>query len=188
MTIVQAPPPLRHEVVDQCAEIIYAVDAKGREIDRRWGMGILPRMVSIESMERFCRQKRKFSAAAFAMDLDDVRKHGAAMQRAYAALEAEAATLGHYPEPVQTWEFTLKDGGLVVLVRDRAELAKVDTRDRPAQIWSLEEIADIIEKFPALSKAKDYFPGAEVLSVRPEPETIKFVEDTLDDLPFGGVQ
>lgn len=185
MSRIQPPPALPHEVVDQCAEIIYAVDAKGREIERRWGKGILPRMVSIESLERFRRQQRKFSAAAFAMDADECRKHGAAMERAYAALEREAAERGHYAEPAQTWEFTLKDGSLVVLVRDRAELAQVDLKGREAQVWSLEEIAGIIERFPILSAAKDMFPGAEVVSIRPETEAVKFVEDTLDDLPFG---
>jgi hypothetical protein len=45
--------------------------------------------------------------------------------QAYAALDAEALALGKSPAPPGHWEFELKDGTAVVLVRTRAEMGNV---------------------------------------------------------------
>ncbi len=179
-----APPPLRHEEIEDCTVIIQAVDCKARELERRWGTGRLPNLVPVEWAERFMSQRRKFSAACFALDLEQVRLHGTAMERAYDKLEELATASGHMPTPPEHWEFQLEDGQLVVLVRDRAEMVQIDLKGRQAQIWSLDEIAEIVRKFPMLSAAKESFPGAEVISIRPERLAKDALDDALGDIPF----
>ncbi len=182
--VIQAPPPLRHEEVDQCADIIAAVDRKAKEIERKWGIGRLPFLVPIALMERFRSQQHKFNLATMALDAAECRKHGGAMERAYTKLEDAAHEAGHYPRHADVWEFTLRDGGVVMLVRDRAEMAQVDPKGRAVQIWSLDEVADVIAKFPVLSLAKEHFPGAVVESIRPSREAQEALDDSLMQIPF----
>ena len=147
----------------------------------------------IDWTERFVAQRQKWQLAIFecagsldAADLDRVRKHGEAMIRAYDKLASLAVQSGHDPLPATTWEFELEDGTPVILVRDRAELAQVNTQGRAAQVWSLDEIATVIAKFPMIARAKECFPGAEVIQMRTDPLVIGKLDDGLGDIPGFG--
>jgi len=59
------------------------------------------------------------------------------------------------------------------------------SRDPKAQVWCLEEIGEIITKFPALVLAKEAFPEMEVIRLAPGPEVHELVDDLLEDIPFG---
>lgn len=179
-----SPPPVRHEEVEGCTVIIQAVDRKAREIEKRWGTGRLQNLVPVEWAERFASQRKKFSLACFELDLAAVRQHGQAMERAYDKLEEVAVSCGYAPSPPEHWEFELEDGKMVILVRDRAEMGQIDMKGRQAQIWSLDEISEVVRKFPLLSAAKDNFPGAEVISIRPERAAHDALDDALTDIPF----
>jgi len=52
------------------------------------------------------------------------------------------------------------------------------------QIWSLEEIAQVIAKFPEIAFAKQAFPGAEVIQMRTSPLVIDDLNDSLAEFPF----
>lgn len=191
MTTLQAPPPTTHELLEQTWHIIATVDARASDCNRRWGTNRLPHLVPIEWMEKFRSQRIKWNracldAAAFPTE-DDValvRRHGEAMLRAFDMLERMAGDAGHFPGPAEHWEFELSDGTPVLLVRDRAEMGQVDAKGRSVQIWSLEEVADIIAKFPALVKTKEAFPGAEVVQMRTDKVVIGKLDDSLAGLPF----
>lgn len=181
---VQAPPLTRSMTLTAMDDIIRTVDEHARQINHRWGFNRLPHLVPLEWTERFRSQKRKWELACFECvgslkpdDLERVRKHGTAMLRAFDALERAAVDAGHSPSPATWWEFELADGTPVLLVRDRAELSQVDTGGRAAQIWSLEEVASIIARFPEFIRVKDSFPGAEVIQM----STSRPVRDALDD-------
>ena len=187
---LQAPPPLKHETLSAMADIIATVDRHAAEVNRRWGHNRLPHIVPIEWTQRFVSQRDKWNLACWECsgsldpaDLDRVRLHGEAMIRAYDKLASIAVEQGEEQGPATQWEFELADGTPVILVRDRAELAQVDTRGRAAQVWSLDEVASIIAKFPAISRAKECFPGAEVIQMRTDPLIIGALNDSLADLP-----
>lgn len=187
---VQAPPPTKHQIIGVMADIIATVDEHARTLNRRWGFNRLPHLVPLEWTERFTRQKRKWQTACFECagsimpaDLDRVRQHGEAMLRAYAKLEEVARAGGHEPLPVEAWEFELQDGTPVRLVRDRAEMGQGETRPGQ-QEWCLEEIAEIVARFPELIAAKDIFPQAEVVQLRTDTKTRKLVDDELSEIPF----
>lgn len=169
-----------HEIVDA---ILAAVDRKGRVMDEKWGVGRLPTLVGAEWAERFASQKRKFSEALWRWDVAETRKHGEAMLRAYDKLDALAEASGAQHGPSEQWEFMAGDE-LVILVRDRSRVGQVDTNGRRAQVWSLDEIASVIRAHPVLAAAKDAFPGAEVVSVRPAYDFKNALDDSLEGLPF----
>lgn len=172
--------------------MIVTVDERARDVNRRWGHNRLPHLVPFEWLDRFRSQKRKWETACFECagspqpeDRDTVRKHGEAMLRAFDKLEEIAVVDGHMPTAPTWWEFELSDGTPVILVRDRHEIGQVDAKGRAVQIWSLEEVAQIVEKFPALlSATKTAFPGAEVIQIKTSPIVTGALDDALADLPF----
>lgn len=190
-TTLQTPPPLKHEILGSISEIIRTVDEHARDVNRRWGFNRLPHLVPIEWTERFVAQKRKWELACFECvgslapeDLDGVRRHGEAMIRAFAALERTAVENGNLPGPAQHWEFQLRDGTPVILVRDRAEMGQVQPDERAVQIWSLEEISDIVAKFPELIRCKDALPGAELVELKTSARVWDKLDDEMAEVPF----
>jgi hypothetical protein len=188
-----APPPTRNQLLNRAADIITLVDTRAKEVNRRWGHNRLPYLVPLEWMEKFKRQKNSWDLAAFECtgsplpaDLERMRVQGEAMLRAYDKLEQIATESGRGGLPAGQWEFELKDGSLVILVQDKADMAQVKRNGREAQVWSLDEIAEVIQNFPILSAAKDIFPGAEVMQV--EVATSRKAKDKLNDeltdIPF----
>lgn len=163
--------------------VVRTVDKKGREMDQRWGFGRLPTLVPLEWAERFRRQRLKFSTAVWERDPGATREHGEAMLRAYAKLDELAVAAGAEPAPPEQWEMETPDG-LVIVVRELADVGRVDTGGRLAQVWSLEEVANVIFAHPTLMAAKDHFPGAEVESVRLPREARQALNDDLNGLPF----
>lgn len=169
--------------LDVIQAILEAVDQRGRAMDEKWGCGRLPTLVSLDWVERFASQKRKMSAAVWAWDCAEVRKHGEAMVRAYEKLDQLAIEAGHVPGPPEQWEFTT-DQGLVILVQDRSRMNQAQTHGRRCQVWSIDEIAEVIRKHPILARAKEEFPGAEIVSVRVAREVKDQLNDSLEGLPL----
>jgi len=191
MNAFVSPPLLKHELLEATAAIIGSVDERARAMNRKWGQNRLPHLVPIDWMERFKSQAARYNRTAFecagsplAEDVDRLRKQAEAMIRAYDKLEALAVEEGFIPAPPQQWQFELSDGTPVILVRDRAELAQVDAKGLACQIWSLEEIAQVIAKFPKIAFAKQAFPGAEVIQMRTSPLVIDDLNDSLAEFPF----
>lgn len=193
MTTRTLPPPTKHMVLEQIKTVIETVDRHAREVNVRWGFNRLPHLVPVKWAEGFAKQKRAWETACFECagslspaDLERVRTEGATMIRAYDKLATIATEQGETQYPPTRWEFELKDGTPVVLVRDRSELAQVDLGGRKGQVWSLDEIADVIAKFPDIARAKECFPGAEVIQLRTEPLVVGKLNDELADLPGFG--
>ena len=187
-----APPPTPSELLGQISAIVDAVDERARECNRKWGMNRLPLIVPLEWMERFRRQKHKWQLTVFESApvptpdcLASIRKQGEAMLRAFDKLEELAVADGHYPAPPEQWEFELNDGTPVILVRDRSELAQVKPKGRSVQIWALEEVADVIAKFPQLVRAgKQALPGSEIIRTLTDRIVTDAIDDAMAEIPF----
>lgn len=187
----QAPPPTAYSLTLLLRDIVTSVDERARACNRRWGFNRLPHLVPIDVLEKFRSAKLKWERACLdatpfpvAATMDEVKLRADVMLRAYDKLEAIAEEAGHLPGPLHQWEFELGDNTPVILVRDRADLSRVDAGDRACQVWSLDEIVDVIERFPMLSKAKECFPGAEVIPMRTSRKVTDALDDSLEDLPF----
>ena len=166
--------------IDAINAIAASVDARGRSLDEKWGIGRLPTLVPVEWADRFASQCRKFSLALQDWNYPEVQKHGQAMERAYAKLDELATAAGAEQGRPEQWEFETPDG-LVILIRDIRRTNQVDTQGRQAQVWSLDEIASVIRNHPEIVAVKTVFPGAEVVSLRPAPDRKKDIDD---GLPF----
>jgi hypothetical protein len=86
-------------------------------------------------------------------------------------------------------EVGLSDGRVCAIVPDAASAHLVMAEDRSMVVYTLEEIARLIDAFPLVSKAKDVSPGATVVAARQTiDDPLAAIDDTavaLDDpLPF----
>ena len=166
--------------------MIDGVDALAVEMERKWGVGRLRLLVNDGLREKFDRQRLKMNHAIWHGDLDDVRTEAARMTTAWRALDQAATAAGAAHLSPVVLETALSDGTLIAIVRDNVDAAAVTADGRKAQLWTLEEVARVIEAFPAIVKAKELWPGAAVVATRtPDDPLVNIDEETLfDEIPF----
>lgn len=149
------------------------VDEARAQAERKWGCGRLELLAPDDLRAKFRRQCASWSQAyqaAWAADmltrdqLDLVTTKAAAMQRAWAALDAAAEEAGHRPVAPFVWEIQLSTGEVAALVQTDAEASKVIAEGRYLVVYTAREIGHVIDALPgALQMAKVEFPGAKLL-------------------------
>lgn len=148
---------------------IAEVDLIAVEMERKWGIGRLRLLISSELRAKFDSQRYKFNMALSSGTLPALLQECERMQRAYRAADKAAAESGAKMLPEQ-WEVRLSDGTLAIIVRGDNEEALAAGRavdiaaGREASVWTLEEVAKLIEQFGAklnpLMQMKRFFKGA----------------------------
>jgi hypothetical protein len=151
------------------SEVRDDVDLIAVEMERKWGADRLRLLVGAELREKFDRQRYKFNQAIWHGTLEEVRQEGARMVKAWQVLDRAATEAGKAQAAPDVWEFPLRDGSVVALVRDWRDAAamKQQAVGRHVKVYTLDEIANLIENLPQLVKAKEVFPGAQVTRVGP---------------------
>jgi hypothetical protein len=176
-----------------------AVEAARLESERKWGFGRVERLAALHNTDllaRFRRQQATWAAAySAAWDapiltrdlLQAVVDKAAAMQRAFAALDAWATEAGHRDVAPWVWETTLEDGTIVALVENDEGAGKVIAEGRAVAVYTKVEVARIIDAIPdALKLAKTCWTGAKF--VGPDlPQTKGEWVEYGDEIPFGDV-
>src|SRR5678816_873764 len=160
-------------VYDAIGSVVDGLDEVARQQEAKWGVGRLELLVDDELRTKFRRQLRRFNEAITDNDVERVRQSGAAMRRGWEALDQAATKAGAKPIDPEIWEINLADGRVVALCKTIPEAFAVSRSGRYIDVWTVEEIARLIEKFPEIALAKETFPGALVESARskkvPEP-------------------
>ena len=76
----------------------------------------------------------------------------------------------------------MADGSVLALVRTIGEMGHVNADGRQLQVWSLEEIGNLITAWPeAVQQAKRLFPGVVATPSVRTPSTLDDPLDVLDD-------
>jgi hypothetical protein len=145
---------------------IDEVDKLAAKLETKWGCGRLRLLVGPELREKLDRQRYLFNQAIWYGELEDVRREAERMCNAWRFLDNEATALKLPPADERSLEVTLNDGTVVVICADPSAVAAQVLDERRKQIWTLDEIGRVLDAFPALSKAKHTFPGAEVIQAR----------------------
>ncbi len=138
---------------EKIRSIVNAVNEIAMAMNNKWGIGRLRLLVGDELRDRFDRQRLAYNRAVWSGNVAEVERHAAAMIRGYAALdkaatEAGAETLG-LP---QVWELVLPDGSIGALVQTVVEQQAVLESGQYQTVWTLEEIAAVLRRFPELVK------------------------------------
>lgn len=129
---------------------IQKLDTVCNEYESRWGVSRLQTLVPYDLAQKWKAQTEKLNAAIMSSNLYDMPELVEGTIRGYAALEAAAIAQGHKPHDAPLcWTTALGSGKTLAIVRhnkDASLLADLK-RDHPdVVVWTLEEIANIIEK------------------------------------------
>lgn len=164
---------------DAIQAVIDGVDQVAQGMERKWGVGRLELLVEDDLREKFRRQQRRFNEAITEHEVHKVRQAGSAMRRGWEVLDAAATKAGAKELELSVWEIRMPDGRVAAFCRDNTEAFAATWTGRYVDVWTVEEIARIIEKFPEIAIAKQVFPGATVTNVRS-----KRLAAPIGDLPF----
>lgn len=141
-------------------------DALEVELELKWGRDRLRLLVDTELREKFDRQRYLMSQARWKGGLEDVRRESARMVKAWNALDKAAEAAGAQVLDPAIWEVCLDDGTVATIVRDPQLANRVLAEGRKINVYTLDEIANMISAFPDVVKAKKSFPGATVLQTK----------------------
>jgi hypothetical protein len=164
---------------DAIQAVIDGVDQVAQTMERKWGVGRLELLVGDDLREKFRRQLRRFNEAITEHDVYKVRQAGDGMRRGWAALDKAAATAGAGQLDPAVWEVRMPDGRVAAFCRENVDAYAATWSGRYVDVWTMAEVARIIEKFPDIALAKTVFPGATVTNVR-----TKRLQEPVGELPF----
>lgn len=172
--------------------LIDGVDEIARRMEGKWGMGRLPLLVSTDTRAKFYAAGEKFNEALQACYggkvitrdmLDHVKAKGAVMERAWAALDAQAEAADHKAQDPDVWETVLSDGSILAVVQTNADASKVLRDGRNTNVWTMDEIAKAVEAFPDVVRSmKDAFGDVKVSAVRERRS--RGVFEPCNEVPF----
>lgn len=141
-------------------------DALEVDLELKWGRDRLRLLVDADLREKFDRQRYLTSQARWKGDLEDVRREAARMVKAWRALDRAAEEAGAQVLDPAIWEVSLQDGSVATIIREPQLANRILAEGRRINVYTLEEIGNIISSFPELAKAKETFPGSTVTQTK----------------------
>jgi len=149
--------------IEKIRSALLVHDKTVSDYQSRWGIDRLPDLVGPELRERFELQCDKLNKAIRESNVDEVEKLVPVSCRAYAALEKAAREAGEKELTGEAWEAPIPSGGVLCITRSDYEAVKV-AKERPdAVVWSVEEVARVIDAYDAaklMSLVKAKMPDA----------------------------
>jgi hypothetical protein len=164
-------------------DALHHYDREVKAIELKWGVDRLVWLVDEALRGRFEAQMDLLNAAIDKMQ--DVEHQVSVTLRGVAALERAAIANGHAPLTGEYWEAAMPQGQVLAITRDEYEAGKVKAENRNMMVYSIGEIAVIIEQWQRdkagqlASAAKEVWPGATV-----ERVSIAKKELIDDEIPF----
>jgi hypothetical protein len=157
-------------------------DAAVREMDRKWGVDVLPELVSVESAAKWGKAMAGLNAAIDAQDPDKVKFWVEICLRGLTAMDAEAVSLGRPISDPMIWEHEY-EGQVYGIIEDGREWPAAYAKRPGIAIHTMREVAVALHEHRngLVNTVKLAFPGAEVKAVRRAPQDLE------DDFDFGDV-
>jgi hypothetical protein len=161
-------------------------DAAVRAMDRRWGVDVLPELVSTESAAKWGRAMAGLNAAIDAQDPDKVKFWVEICLRGLTAMDAEAVILGRPVSDPDIWEHEY-EGQVYGIIADGREWPAAYAKRPGIAIHTMREVAVALHEHRngLVDAVKLAFPGAEVKAVRRAPQDL---EDDFDFLSDGVIE
>lgn len=161
-------------------DALEPLDKVAVEMEGKWGVGRLQRLVTPDMAAKFASAKEKLNDAIRDNDLDAVVSKAAVLIRGWHALDKAAIEAGHKTYPEGVWSAKHR-GTTYTVCLDRADVGKV-ARDAvdPSHIVTLAELLLVWDEFQAkrfITQTKTLFPGATV-------EKIEDKKGLNDEIPF----
>ena len=145
-------------------------------MEHKWGAGRLRLMVGPELRERFDRQRYLTNQAVWHGGLEDVKAQCRRMINGWKALDKAASDAGLERCPTEAWEVAGASGLVHVIVRTIDDAKDYKMGRQNACVYTLAEVAVILDALSPVEALKSAFPDAEVVQLRRD------VGDALDDV------
>lgn len=144
------------------------IDQLATDLERKWGVGRLPLLVSRETAERFGYWRDQLADAQEAEFPDPARlaELRGIVVRGWQALDAEAERSGHTPMPPAWAEAEWAPGRVFAIALDDEHRQALILRDkaegRDVSVFTVAEIGQLIRSIPDVARVMELFPGAQV--------------------------
>lgn len=164
-------------------------DELAAQMEIKWGVGRLRLLVPEDLRLKFDRQRYLYNQAIWHGDLEAVRRESVRMATAWRALDKAATGADQSVADPGFSEIQLDDGTVAFIARGEYPGRPQNVEGRKAAVYTLEEIGRLLSAYPEIAKAKEVFPGAEVVSIRRTAprDPLDAIADTgepLDEIPF----
>lgn len=167
--------PVSGQAEASVAAVLEVLDQAAVEMERKWGVGKLQRLVEPEMAARFAASRERLNHAIESKDLDAIIERANNHTRGWYAMDKMATEKGHSPTPQGVWSASA-DGIAYTVVYDESDLPKVAQTD--AKAVTLKELLLAYQSVSGdVAPVKAAFPGAKIKHIR----TIKKErDDTID--------
>jgi len=154
---------------------IRSLDEVATEMERKWGVGRLQRLVSPEMAARFAASGERLNHAIESNNLDAITERVQNHIKGWRAMDAMATEGGHPVNPPGVWTATV-DAMTYTIVYNEADLPKVAQSDPKA--ITLKELLLVYASVQGdVAPVKAAFPGAKIKAIR---STKKKRDDSID--------
>jgi hypothetical protein len=145
-------------------EALRPLDRIAVEMESKWGVGRLPRLVPPDMAARFGSARDRLNEAIRENDGEEVAKRAAVMIRGWKALDVAARDAGCEALPLRTVGVR-HEGRSYVVAWDRADVHRAASlSDAPENVVTVHELLIAYEALRArIDGVKTAFPGAEVV-------------------------
>lgn len=134
------------------------------EYESKWGINKLPSLCSDEMQAKWNRQCQKLQDAVEKNNLYLVRDLVDGSIRAFEVMEQEAISRGHKPHNAEMWDVKHPESGSVFRIVKNNYDAGISLKDG-AIVFTLQELARILETHATIKDVKSVFPDAQVVAV-----------------------
>lgn len=165
------------------------LDELAHQMEMRWGVDRLPRLVTPETAARFQHWADKLNNA-LEHGGSDVAELAGIVERGWKAMDAEATARGCFPLPPACYsvDLRLQGLGIVEIAIDQAHATaliwQARNEGRTVAVWTLSEVGTVLVLHGVAHAAKEAFPGAVVTALPAEFRPGKRRMDVADEIPF----
>jgi hypothetical protein len=166
-----------------CDYAIAPMDRLAIQMDTKWGIDMLPELVSVETAQKYGSAMAKMNKAIEENNPEECKVRAEVVVRGLKAMDAEAERLGAQRASTDIWEMEL-DGETFGIMKDGRSWQKIKEQRPDLELLTLREVALAYRNFRdhkagEFEKAvKESFPAAEVIDIRAKPKVFD------DDIPF----
>jgi hypothetical protein len=167
----------------RCDMALAPFDNACREMERKWGVDVLPDLVSTESAEKWGRAMAGLNSAIDSEDPDKTKFWVEICLRGLTAMDAEAVSLGRPVSDPDIWEHEY-EGQVYGIIEDGREWPAAYAKRPGIAIHTMREVAVALHEHRngLVNAVKLAFPGAEVKAVRRAPQDLEDDFNFLEDL------
>lgn len=119
---------------------VAPMDRLAEQMDRTWGIDMLPELVSPATAAKYGSAMAKLNAALAANDPAETQLRAEVVMRGLHAMDAEAKQLGAQPASTEVWEVEL-NGKVVGIMRDARNWKAIKANRPNLELVTLREVA-----------------------------------------------